>query len=188
MGLSYNQLDEGILGGLTRFRLLEITFDNSYASGGEPVSADEIGLQSISAMMLGTVDQDSAGYVVQYDKQVGKLRVFRSAGFTPAGTVAAPTFSGSSVQPSFTVKNGTILANGTMGLDADAASAHVVGGTGITADRTLTTTSPVGAITPAGTNSAPAFSGAAVAAAALVEVTAAVDLSALTVTALVLGF
>jgi hypothetical protein len=77
----------------------------------------------------------------------GALLAQISAGFTPAGTVA---------KPSFTVKNGTILANGTMGLDADAASANVVGGTGITADRTLTTSSPVGT---------PAFTGTAVAAA-----------------------
>ncbi len=62
--------------------------------------------------------------------------------YTPAGTNSKPTF---------TVKNGTILANGTMGLDADSAAANVVGGTGITADRTLTTTSPVGTPSFSGT-------------------------------------
>lgn len=67
---------------------------------------------------------------------------FAAGAYTPLGTNSKPTF---------TVKNGTILANGTMGLDADSASANVVGGTGITADRTLTTSSPVGTPTFTGT-------------------------------------
>jgi len=46
-------------------------------------------------------------------------------------------------QPTFTVKNGTIGANMSIGLTADAVTASVVGGTGITADRTLTTNQPV---------------------------------------------
>lgn len=67
---------------------------------------------------------------------------FVAGAYTPLGTNSKPTF---------TVKTGTILANGTIGLDADSAAANVVGGTGITADRTLTTTSPVGTPTFSGT-------------------------------------
>lgn len=66
-------------------------------------------------------------------------------------TMNSYTPAGSNSKPSFLVANGTILANGNLGLDADSASAHVVGGTGITADRTLTTTSPVGTPTFSGT-------------------------------------
>lgn len=46
--------------------------------------------------------------------------------------------------PLFTVANGTIGASMTLGLDVDTASAEVVGGTGITADRQLLTNGPVG--------------------------------------------
>lgn len=79
----------------------------------------------------------------------GALQAFVSAGFTPAGTISKPTF---------TAKAGTLLANGSVGLDADSAGANFVGGSGITADRTLTTTSPVGT---------PTLSGSAVSAAPL---------------------
>ena len=95
-----------------------------------------------------------AGYIYQYDIANKLLKVFQVAGSTPTGVVS---------KPSFTVKNGTILTNGTMGLTADTAAASVVGGTGITTDRTLTTTSPVGT---------PTFTGTAVAAAAASELPA----------------
>jgi hypothetical protein len=56
-----------------------------------------------------------------------------------------------------------------IGLSADAASATVEGGTGISTARTLTTTSPVGTPTLTGT------------AAAMTEVTASTDLSSVVV-------
>jgi hypothetical protein len=88
--------------------------------------------------------QGMAGYTYQYDYASKKVLMFQSP--QPAGTIT---------QPTFTVKNGTIGSNMTIGLTADATTANVVGGTGITTDRTLTTTSPV---------AAPTFTGGAAAA------------------------
>ncbi len=93
-----------------------------------------------------------------------------------------------STKPTFTVEaSGAIGTNMEVGLSADSAAATFEGGVGVTAQRVLTTTSPVGtptitpgAYTPAGTNSAPTFTGTAVAAAALAEVANTTNLSTLT--------
>lgn len=90
--------------------------------------------------------QGMAGYTYQYDHTNKKLLIFQSP--QPAGTIT---------QPTFTVKNGTIGSNMQTGLTADATTANFVGSTGITTDRTLTTTSPVG--TPTFTGSAAAALG-----------------------------
>lgn len=73
--------------------------------------------------------QGIAGYFYQYD-YVNKKLLIRSVG-----------------QATFTVKNGTIGSNMTIGLSADSSAANLVGGTGITADRNLTTNNPIGAQT-----------------------------------------
>ncbi len=151
--------------------IVTLTASGSYSTGGD--SLDLPALVGYTNRQPDFVDiNGSGGYVYQYDLANKKVKVFSIAGFTPAGTVAAPVFTGTAVKPEFTVKNGTIGSNMTMGLTADAASASVVGGTGITTDRTLTTSSPVGTVTPTGVNSAPAFTGTAVAAAALSELAA----------------
>jgi hypothetical protein len=150
---------EGQMGPLKVFAC-EIAGD-TYVTGGWAIPAQAVAMGTIHGAHLLGVDTDAVGYVPQYNFETGKLMVFQTAGFTPAGTNSKPTF---------TVKNGTAVANGTINLDADAASANVVGGSGITADRTLTTTSPVGT---------PTFTGTAVAKAALAEVTNSTNLSAL---------
>jgi hypothetical protein len=143
-----------------------------------------------------------AGYVYKYDLTNKTVWIYQAG--QPSGTIAAPTFTGTSVTPVFTgtavvpsfkVKAGTIGSSMDLGLTADTAAADFVGGTGITTDHTLTTTSPVqsitpagvvGAITPAGTISAPAFTGGA--AAALAELPAStlpVGVSGDTIVALV---
>jgi hypothetical protein len=126
--------------------IIPITTSGSYAAGGDVLN------------LIGIVPSNSVPVYVDIQEMppVGTVASgleFRFAvGTTQAnGKMQAFQTGGSVAAPSFTVKNGTILANGTMGLDADAASAHVVGGTGITADRTLTATTPVGV---------PAFTGA----------------------------
>jgi hypothetical protein len=172
MGLSYSQLAEGYFGGGLKYRLLDVTFDSSYASGGEPLSGAEFGIDSVLAILLGTVDQDSAGYIVQYDKQVGKLRVFQSAGFTPAGTVSAHSHP-------LSLKNAAV---------ADGATTRVNAGTNLLGANTGSDVTVAGGGANGGVqNATPTFAGSAVAQAALSEVAGATDLSALTVTALVLG-
>jgi hypothetical protein len=110
-----------------------------------------LGLHTIKSFQADPKD----GYVFEYNYSTNKLLAYRSA--NAAGTISKPTF---------TVKNGTIGVNMTVGLTADATTADVVGGTGITTDRALTTTSPVGT---------PTFTGSG--AAALVEVANGVNLS-----------
>ena len=122
----------------------------SYATGGVSVTPAMLGLGSFT----GSPVFSAQGYVFAYDATAQKVLAF-----IPAGTVS---------KPSFTVKNGTIGSNMTTGITADSASANFVGGTGVIADRTLTTTSPVGT---------PTFTGAA-----LAEVGAGTDLSGVTVT------
>lgn len=169
----------------------------TYATGGISFTPSMVALSAFE----GAPQFSAAGYAFAWDASASKVLVYRSAGFTPAGTNSAATFTGSaasltatSSKPTFTVKTGSQVANGTVGLSADTAGAEVYGGTGITADRTLTTTSPVGtptitpgAYTPAGTNSAATFTGAAVAAGALVQVSNGVDLSAVTVSIVAVG-
>lgn len=74
-----------------------------------------------------------AGIKYEFDKANSKLIMRSSAAYAPT----------------FTVKTGTIGSNMTTGLTADAATASFVGGTGITADRSLTTNNPVGALAAA---------------------------------------
>lgn len=103
----------------------KITFDDSYASGGESLTAANIGLGVIESISF---NHGEDGYVFKYDHTNKKVIVY-----TPS-------------QPTFTVAaSGAIGTNMEIGLSADAASATVEGGTGISAARTLTTTSPVGA-------------------------------------------
>lgn len=104
-----------------------ITFDSSYDSGGESLTAANIGLGRIERIEF---NQGEDGYVFEYDYSASKVIVY-----TPS-------------QPTFTVaSSGAIGTNMEIGLSADSAAATVEGGTGITASRTLTTTSPVGAPT-----------------------------------------
>lgn len=133
-----------------------ITFDSSYATGGESLTAANIGLGRISFIEF---NQGQSGYTFQYDYANSKVLVFRSAGFTPAGTNTAPTIttgtSATTTAPVYT--NGGALTQTT-------------GAAGITGVQ------------------APTFTGTAVAAAAQVEVANAVDLSALVVKFRAVGY
>lgn len=127
----------------------------THATGGVAVTPELFGLHTIRRLLV----MPTSGYVAGYVASTGKVIAYRGPGATPAGTLT---------QPTFTVKTGTIGANMTIGLTADAATASLVGGTGITADRSLTTNNPVGT---------PTFTGTAISAAVLADV-GAVDLSA----------
>lgn len=136
----------------------------TYATGGVSVTAAMLGLGSF----VGAPQFAADGYVLGYNLSTSKVQVYRSAGFTPAGTISKPTF---------TVTKGAILASSELGLSADAATATVNNNT-IAATVALTTNSPVGT---------PTLTGTAVAAGALVEVANGVDLSAVVVDWLAYG-
>lgn len=139
--------------GDARLHVGTIDFDSSYPTGGESLTPANVGLVKIDS-----IDFDpTSGYNFVYDHSAQKVLAYVA---TPGGTIS---------KPSFTVEaSGAIGANMEIGLSADATTATVEGGAGISAQRVLTTTSPVGVPTLTGT------------AAALTEVTAATNLSTLT--------
>lgn len=141
----------------------DITPDTSYPTGGYAFTAANLGWSELKGMTVIGGNSASGGYKAHYDTVNKKIMVFRQAGLTPAGTLSKPTFT---VEAS-----GAIGTNMEVGLSADSAAATFEGGTGITAQRTLTTTSPVGT---------PTFTGTAVSAGALAEVAGSVNLSSLT--------
>jgi len=65
-----------------RERWWDITFDSSYPVGGESLTASDLGLNVVQFANA----TPQTGYVFEYDYTNSKLQVFRSAGFTPAGT------------------------------------------------------------------------------------------------------
>lgn len=158
--------------GKTRVQAEDIVLDTSYPTGGYSLPASALGWSQINGAVKLGGNSAAGGYSVHYDTVNKKLMVFRSAGFTPAGTVAAPVFTGSALAGhSHTIP----VTAGTAG-DAVTNNAGVLESTG---GQDLTTSSD-SAGTPAGTNSAPAFTGTAVAAAAMTEVANGVNLSTVT--------
>ena len=67
-------------GGLT-LKVVDVTFDSSYPTGGEAVSANDVQLASITdAICNPAVKSDNSNaYVVQWDKPNGKLKLYRAA-------------------------------------------------------------------------------------------------------------
>lgn len=59
--------------GRHRVRLVEVTFDASYASGGESFTAADVGLAEIVTVFLTPLD---SGYQVTWDRASETLRVF----------------------------------------------------------------------------------------------------------------
>lgn len=150
------------ISGRIREAFYDVTFDSSYPTGGEAILPKEFGLANIFGIQKAGGNSASGGYSLNLDTAANKLMVFLSAGFTPAGTIAKPTF---------TVTKGAILASSELGLSADANTATVNNNTIAATLTLLAANSPVGA---------PAFTGTAVAAAADAEVANATDLSTLT--------
>lgn len=145
----------------------KVALDNSYATGGygstKGLAAQTIGLGSIKGAFVIAINAAGSGIVnLVWDYTNRKLMAFRVATFTPAGTIAKPTF---------TVTKGAILASSELGLSADAANATVNNDTIAATLTLLAANSPVGA---------PAFTGTAQGQVALAEVSNAVNLAAVT--------
>ena len=198
-----------------------VALSNSYGTGGDTFTAGKFGLGTIKRVQILSAP---AGYSLYVDNTNAKIKAFNSAGFTPAGTVAAPTFTGTSpitdlnyVTPAFsgtgltaagqvmtTSSTHTMTLNQCAGMWLLAATGStppmlIVSNTAVTAAAAVLTVigaaatdagayKIVKALTPIGTNGAPAFTGTAVAAAAGAEVTSTTDLSAVSIDVFVTGW
>ncbi len=79
--------------GTVRETFYDVTFDNSYPTGGEALAAQNVGLDTIYGLTVvgqGLADGTPAttAYVVTWDQVNGKLQVFTAAG---SGAIAAHT-------------------------------------------------------------------------------------------------
>lgn len=191
-----------------------------YATNGLAVSPKSFGMNSLLGAQIVGGNAASGKYQYAYDTVNGKLLVYRLG--VAAGTIAAPTFTGTSpisdldfITPAFsgtgltaagqvitTTDNQTMTLNQCAGMWlVDATGSHppmlIVSNTAVAgAPAVLTVIGSAAtnagvyqirkALTPVGTNSAPAFTGAA--AGPLTEVSNAVDLSLITVRLLGMGF
>ena len=170
--------------GNKRISNFDVAFDSSYPTGGEPLSLSNLGLSEVDIVLI----SQKSGYMLEYDYTNKKVLAYRSAGFTPAGSVAAPVFTGDALathtHKQQIATGATAAADSTSGaLAKNAAGTETVVrlmGTAISTTYELGESEAKTAGTPAGTNNAPAFTGTAVAAAALIEVANTTDLSALT--------
>lgn len=151
-----------------------IAFDSSYPTGGETIRAIDFGLSaftSIEARPTGAA-AGGAGYVFDFtiasDGTTANVLVFRSAGFTPAGTNGTSAVTG----------NVTVVGGGigeATGINPDS-NAGVLSKAAAT-NRTIPIATYLGAAPTAG---AQTFTGTAVAAGVLVEVANTVSLAAIT--------
>ena len=138
----------------------------TYATGGVTISAQNLGLGSFV-----TAPQFSAaGYVFGWDATNSKVLVYRSAGFTPAGSIAV-------TDGDVTVLGGA--AGTAIGLTADSNAGA------LTKAAASTRTIPQATFGIAATTAA--LTGTAVAASALVEVANAVNLAAVVVSFSAIG-
>jgi hypothetical protein len=72
------ELPKGVFGDL-QYRVLDITFDSSYLTGGELLTAEDIGLSKVWFSII-PVAEDTSGtdvsYSVLYDIAAGKLKAY----------------------------------------------------------------------------------------------------------------
>lgn len=180
MGLSYLHVDggDGAFGQI-RYKTWELTFDNSYPTGGELLDLSQIGLSNLlGGNYIGAKNATSAGIIPVVDYDDKKLLAMR---VTAVGTVAAPIFTGSALaahRHSLFVATGAIDATGAR-VNAATNSFAMNNAAATIAGIAAASGSAGGVVditggTPAGTNSAPAFTGTD---ASLVEVANAADLS-----------
>ena len=160
-----------------------LALSSSYATGGDTFTAANFGLSQIDHLRV----YSGGGYVFETDLTNNKVKAYRSSGFTPSGTVAAPTFTGSALAAHGHVLYVDTGATDATGARVNAATNVLAMNNAAASIASIASAATPGGIvqitagTPAGTNSAPAFTGAAVNAAALSEVGSTTNLSAVTV-------
>ena len=83
MALTFTETYSGVEGSLYKW-YGSITFDSSYPTGGESITADDFGLTEIYHLDLTTDQGDSAAefWGIAWDKSASKLQAFGGAGAT----------------------------------------------------------------------------------------------------------
>jgi hypothetical protein len=168
-----------------QYSVVDFLLDSSYPTGGYGLTSTNFGFAGVGILFVKA--NAVGGYTPLYDDATQKLLMYRSAGFTPAGTVAAPTFTGDSHVHDMKYIGGitateAVAIQGGDTLGKNAATDRTIAGSA------SATKGGVVAVTSTGTNSAPAFTGTAVAAGVLVQVSNGVSLSTVTVRCLGLWF
>lgn len=94
MALTVTEIARSVFGN-KRTVIAEITFDSSYATGGEALVAADFGLSSLDAVMPAGVAAAAAGaaaVAVKFDRTNNKLQAFRVGAIAASGdaeTIAA---------------------------------------------------------------------------------------------------
>lgn len=148
MALTVSNLKNGSMG-TQAFRMATITFDTSYVTGGESLSASSLGLSRITRVLVNQVDGYTCEIVyptVEPSSVLFKMWEGGVSGFTPAGTNAPSAVTGTAAAQVLTMDSY---------VPAGTNSTSAVTGTG-TADAQVLTMDPY---TPAGTNSPSAVTG-----------------------------
>lgn len=71
--------------GRHRVKIVKVTFDNSYASGGESFTPADVGMAAFDLVLVSVDANALGGYVVQYDYTAQKLRVFEEEAAAAGG-------------------------------------------------------------------------------------------------------
>lgn len=186
MAFTYTKIQETVIGNL-RCWIGTLTFDSSYPTGGLAYTVANFGMAN-TPVFLGF--DGGTGYIFQNDRANSKILAYRTAGITPAGTVAAPTLTMNSYTPAgtnaaATLTSGTNATTTAPVYTVGGAITQTTGAAGITGIQAAAFSGTPAVLT--GSNAAPAFTGTAVAAASLTEVANAVNLSAVVINVFVVG-
>ena len=77
-----NARDNTGVPGDMRYTIKTITFDNSYPTGGESITAADVGLESIALVLF---SPDKNGYVAQFDYTNSKIALYSAGGDDDTG-------------------------------------------------------------------------------------------------------
>lgn len=94
-----------------RLHLYSVTFDSSYAAGGEAVTANDLGLDRIDVILPPVT---ITGHTVVWDSTASKLRSFvdGSTAAVTGSTAAGPVMAESTAGTDLSTVTGTIIAIG----------------------------------------------------------------------------
>lgn len=110
--------------------VVDITFDSSYATGGEALTAAQLGLNALDIILCET----RSGYMFQYDHTNAKLQAYYPRAAV-TGTLAASVDSGATPVTSSAANGAVITLSGNPAVAA-AAGAEVTASTNLS---TITT-------------------------------------------------
>jgi hypothetical protein len=84
MALTLSRVKEVVIGNL-KMRILDVTFDAAYASGGESLTADDLGVDPVFVLA-----EPTDGYVFEYDKGNSKLIAYEQTDPAAVGGANVP--------------------------------------------------------------------------------------------------